>query len=53
MSCLSDNKQADVIEEFNSTPRYPDDLLNIDNSYFERILGQVYSTEVKFTEANF
>ena len=32
--CLSDNNQADVVEAFNSTSRYLDDLLNIDNPYF-------------------
>ena len=31
MLYLSDNNQADVVEVFNSTSRYPDDLLNIDN----------------------
>ena len=30
----SDNNQADVVEAFNSTSRYLDDLLNIDNTYF-------------------
>ena len=34
MLSLSDNKQADTIEAFNSTSRYLDDLLNIDNPYF-------------------
>ena len=34
MLSLSDNIQADVIEAFNSTSRYLDDLLNIDNPYF-------------------
>ena len=31
--CLSDDTQADVNEAINSTPRYLDDLLNIDNPY--------------------
>ena len=31
MMPLSDDTQADVIEAFNSTSRYLDDLLNIDN----------------------
>ena len=34
---LSDNNQTDIIEAFNSTSRYLDDLLNIDNPYFEHI----------------
>ena len=32
---LSDDNQSDVIEAFNSTSRYLDDLLNIDNNFFE------------------
>ena len=35
MLSLSDNKQIYVIKAFNSTSRYLDDLLNIDNHYFE------------------
>ena len=31
---LSDNNQTDIIEAFNSTSRYLDDLLNIDNPNF-------------------
>ena len=31
----SNNSQADVIRAFNSTSRYLDDLLNIDNHNFE------------------
>ena len=35
MLSLSDNNQADVVEEFNSTSKYLDDLLYIDSPYFE------------------
>ena len=35
MLSLSDNSQTDIIEAFNSISRYLDDLLNIDNPYFE------------------
>ena len=31
MLSLSDNNQTDIIEAFNSTSRYLDDLLNIEN----------------------
>ena len=41
---LSDNNQADVAETFNSTSRYLDDLLNIDN--------QIYLTELQLNKAN-
>ena len=42
MLALSDNTQTDIIEAFNSTSRYLDDLLNIDHPYFEQIVGQIY-----------
>ena len=35
MLSLSDNNQIDIIEAFIPTSRYLDDLLNIDNPYFE------------------
>ena len=34
MLSLSEDIQSDVIEDFNSTSRYLDDLLNIDNNFF-------------------
>ena len=52
MLSLSDNNQADVIETFNSTRRYLDDLPNIDNPYFEQMVGQIYPTELKLNKAN-
>ena len=42
MLSLSDNNQTDIIEVFNSTSRYLDDLLNIDNPYFEQMVGISY-----------
>ena len=33
MMSLSDDKQADVIDAFNPTSRYLDDILNINNVY--------------------
>ena len=35
MLFLSDNNQIDIMEAFNSTSRFLDDLLNIDYPYFE------------------
>ena len=34
MMSLSDDKQADIINAFNITSRYLDDMLNINNVYF-------------------
>ena len=33
MMSLSDDKQADVIDAFNTTSRYLDDILNINNVF--------------------
>ena len=37
----SDNNQADVV----------DDLLNIDNPYFEQMVSQIYPTELQLNKA--
>ena len=52
MLSLSDNNQSDIIEVINSTSRYLDDLLNIDNPYFEQMVGQIYPTELQLNKAN-
>ena len=52
MLSLSENNQTDIIEAFNSTSRYLDDLLNIDNPYFEQMIGQIYPTELQLNKAN-
>ena len=52
MFSLSDNNQTDIIEALNSTSRYLNDLLNIDNPYFEQMVGQIYPTELQLNKAN-
>ena len=52
MKDLSSNNQADVIKAFNSTSRYLDDLLNIDNPYFEGMVNQIYPSELQLNKAN-
>ena len=42
MLSLSENNQTDIIVAFYSTSRYLDDLLNIDNPYFEQMVGQIF-----------
>ena len=44
---FSSDNQADVIKAFNLTSRYLDDLLNIDNSYFEEMVNQIYPAELQ------
>ena len=52
MTSLFGDNQADIIEAFNSTSRYLDDLLNIDNHYFEGIVNQIYPSELQLNKAN-
>ena len=52
MLSMSDINQTDIIEAFNSTSRYLDDLLNVDNPYFEQMVGQIYYTELQLNKAN-
>ena len=48
---MSDNNQTDIIETFNSTSRFLDDLLNIDNPYFGHLVGHVYQNKLQLNEA--
>ena len=52
MDSLNHNNQADVLEAFNSTSRYLDDLLSIDNPYFEGMVNQIYPPELQLNKAN-
>ena len=52
MTSLSDDNQADITEAFNSTSRYLDDLLNIDNPYFEGMVNQIFPPELQLNKAN-
>ena len=45
---LSPENQADIIEAFNSTSRYLDDLLNIDNICFEQMVKRIYPQLLNF-----
>ena len=52
MDSLNQDNQADVIGAFNSTSRYLDDLLIIDNPYFEGMVNQIYPPELQLNKAN-
>ena len=49
---LTEEKQYDMIDAFNSTSRYLDDLLNIDNIYFEQMVHRIYPAELQLNKAN-
>ena len=52
MMSLSDDKQADVIDAFNTTSRYLVDILNINNGYFDNMVSQIYPSELQLNKAN-
>ena len=51
MMSLSVDKQADVIGAYNTTSRYLDDILNIDNIYFDTMVSQIYPPELQLYKA--
>ena len=52
MMSLSDDKQADVIDAFNTTSRYLDDILNINDVCFDNMVSQIYPSELQLNKAN-
>ena len=49
---LSDDKQAEIIEVLNTTSRYLDDILNINNIYFDNMVRKIYPSELQPYKAN-
>ena len=47
MMSLSDDKQVDIIEAFNTTSRFWDDILNINYIYFDNMVSQIYPSEIQ------
>ena len=52
MVSLSDDKQAEVIGAFYTTSRYLDDILNINNVYFDNMVSQIYPSELQLNKTN-
>ena len=52
MLFLSEVNQSGVIEAFNSTSRYLDDHLNIDNNFYDSMVNRIYPSELKLNKAN-
>ena len=52
MMSLSGDKQADVIDAFKTTSRYLDDILNINNVYYDNMVSQIYPSELQLNKAN-
>ena len=52
MISLSHDKQAHVIDAFNSTSKYLNDILNINNVYFDNMVSQICPSELQLNKAN-
>ena len=52
MLSSSDDNQSVVIEAFNSTSRYLDGLLNIDNTLFHSMYNHIYPSELQSNKAD-
>ena len=37
-----DDKEANFIDTFNTTSKYLDDILNINNIYFDKMVSKIY-----------
>ena len=51
MMSLSDDKQADFIDAFNTTSRYLDDVLKINYANFDNMVNQIYPSEIHLNKA--
>ena len=49
---LSDDKQADMIDAFNTASRYLDDILNINDVYFDNMVNEIYPSELHLNKTN-
>ena len=49
---LQKQKQHDLIQAFNKTSRYLDDILSIDNQHFEKSIHSIYPSQLQLNKAN-
>ena len=52
MSSLDKNSKADVITAFNNTIRYLEDILNLDNPFFDNLISSICPNELNLNKAN-
>ena len=52
MVSLSDDKLTDIIDALDTTSRYLDDILNINNVYFDNFVSQIYLTELQINKTS-
>ena len=48
MLFLSEDNQPEVIEAFNSNSQYLDDLLDIDDIFFDSMVNHIYPSELQY-----
>ena len=52
MMSLSYDKLANIIDVFNTTCRYLDDILSIYNVYFDNMVSQIYPSKLQLNTYN-
>ena len=52
MLLLSEDNQSDATEAFKFTSRHLDELLNIDNNFFDSMVNRIYPSELQLNNAN-
>ena len=52
MLSLSHENKASIIDAFNSSSRYLDDLPIIDKEYFEQMVNTIYPKELQVNKSN-
>ena len=52
MLSLSEDNQSGGFEAFNSTSWYLDDLLTIDDNFFDSMLNRIYPSELQLNKTN-
>ena len=52
MLSFSDDMQAYIIDSFDTTSRYLDDILNLNNVNFDNMVSQIYPSELQLNKAN-
>ena len=52
MLSLKPDTQADVIDAFNNSSRYLDDIFNIDNPFFDTMFSLIYPKELRLNKTN-
>ena len=52
MMSLSDEKQANATDAFNTTSRNLNNIININNVYFDNMVSQIYPSELQLKKAN-